>query len=316
MLIALHHDSIEDTDYDFHTLETTLNAKIALWVQAISKRPFTEFARMSTGQVSIKLSPQKIQELRDSGVIATDGITLSEEYLRKKYLSPDELSDKERIYEKIWRDSLTSIEKFNIIDASGILNRKWLLSDKYISKKNFKSEKIWLREIFAEELYEELNKKYKNLRNDEYFSHMVESDIERWARYIYEQRLQKYPCLNKFYSHITRLIEKNRTHFEDDILLSVVLDSIEVKFWDRLDNLETTEIYESFSPENVKKAKRKIIETECYFYKISQEFDAIEGTVFYETIYKEVEKLKKYIIEMETKETKGVVSEKVWTIIK
>jgi hypothetical protein len=30
LLIALHHDSIEDTDYDFHTLETSLNIKIAL----------------------------------------------------------------------------------------------------------------------------------------------------------------------------------------------------------------------------------------------------------------------------------------------
>lgn len=316
VLIALHHDSIEDTDYDFHTLETTLNAKIALGVQAISKRPFTEFARMSTGQVSIKISPQKLQELRESWVIAADGITLSDEYLRKKYLSPDELSDKERIYEKIWRDSLTSIEKFNIIESSWILNRKWLLSDKYISNKNFKPEKIRYREVFAEELYEELNKKYKNLRNDEYFSHMIESDIERSTRYIYELRLQKYPCLNKFYSHITRLVEKNRTHFEDDILLSVVMDAIEVKFWDRIDNLETTEIYESFTTENVKKAKRKIKETECYFYKIAQEFDTIEGTSFYEKIFAEVEKLKRYILEFESGKTQNTVKETVWKIIK
>lgn len=307
VLIALHHDSIEDTDYDFHTLETTLNMKIALWVDAISKRPFTEFARRSTGQVSVRLSTQKTQEIRESGIIWVDGVTLSDEYLTKKYFFPDDISDSERIYEKMWRESLTDIDKFNIIERSGILNRKGLLSDKYISKKNFKADKIRFREIFAEELYEELNKKYKNIRNDEYFSHMVVNEYEKWNRYVYEEKLQNSPCLNKFYAHVTRLIEKNRVHIEDDVLLWIVLDALEVKFWDRIDNLETTEVYEDFSPDNIKKAYRKINETECYFYKIAQEYDALEWTQFYEIISTQVQKLQAYITQKEQMQiTQGV----------
>jgi len=53
----------------------------------------------------------------------------------------------------------------------------------------------------------------------------------------------------------------------------VCLDALEVKFWDRIDNLRTTEIYENFTYDNYKKAQRKIVETEKYFYKIALEFD-------------------------------------------
>jgi hypothetical protein len=75
----------------------------------------------------------------------------------------------------------------------------------------------------------------------------------------------------------------------------IVFDSLEVKFWDRIDNLATTEVYHKLTNENVKKAYRKIEETTHYFYNISQEFDALRKTDFCHLINTEIKHLQSFI---------------------
>jgi hypothetical protein len=61
----------------------------------------------------------------------------------------------------------------------------------------------------------------------------------------------------------------------NDEVKQVCFDALEVKFWDRIDNLKTAEVYEDLSEKNFEKAKRKINETKVYFYEIAKEYDAI-----------------------------------------
>lgn len=293
-LIALNHDSIEDTDYDLHTLETTLNVKIALGVWIISKRPFTELARESKNKWLVWENFQEIlDEMHKYWILREDSLCLSASYLDKKYNNRHLLTVHDQQLEKVWLESLSDSEKYKFIESSWILNRKWLLNDRYINKKNFGSHKITLEERFFEELYETLNVKYKNVRNQEFFSHMV--PYFDWFYSISE--FKESPCIINFYNHALNIIEKNKIIIETDIIKYIVLDALEVKFWDRIDNLATTEVYNKFTTENVKKAYRKIEETKSYFYKIAQEYDIIQWTNFYNLIEEKIEKLEEYIFE-------------------
>ncbi|MDD5770383.1 MAG: hypothetical protein PHE25_05430 [Candidatus Gracilibacteria bacterium] len=100
-----------------------------------------------------------------------------------------------------------------------------------------------------------------------------------------------------------------------------MLDALEVKFWDRLDNLETSEIYKDFDKDgrrktqeqiekDIGKAERKITETEKYFYKIALEFDRIMKTDFSSLLCIEVAKLKNFVM---TKRI-GIIKESIFII--
>lgn len=310
VLMALHHDSIEDTDYDFHVLEATLNKKIWLWVLSISKKPFTEYARNSTNYTKKELTIQEKERIISSWILDKNWKTLSFEYLSKRFNDKSKITQEEFECEKIWRDSLSDLEKFNIVQSAWILNKKWLLSDEFISKKNFKKDKITLDELFAQELYEELSNRYKNIRNDEYFSHMVAKDNDYFIVYD-ETKFLNNKAIFKFYNHVLWLSKKENIKIDNDTVASVTLEALEVKFWDRLDNLETTEVYKEINPENIKKANRKILETEYYFYPIAKEFDELMWTEFYDMINFEVKKLKCFLSTV----IEGRVKNEVWNLI-
>lgn len=75
----------------------------------------------------------------------------------------------------------------------------------------------------------------------------------------------------------------------------IIFDALEVKFWDRIDNLRTTEIYNHWSEKNLKKAQRKIMETKKYFFPIAQEFDMLRETHFFSILQNEIIEMEKYI---------------------
>jgi len=54
-------------------------------------------------------------------------------------------------------------------------------------------------------------------------------------------------------------------------------------------------VYKKWNKENLKKAERKIQETEDFFYNISQQYDERLNTTFHTQIFEEVQKLKQYI---------------------
>ena len=292
LLIALHHDSIEDTDYDFHTLETSLNIKIALWVLIISKQPFMDLTLWTSSDLLITKEFMDIQEeMKKFDMLREDGLCLSQNYLNKKYCNRHLLKKEEQILEQKWLLSLSDWEKYQYIKSSGILNRKWLLSDYYLNKKNFYPNTITLEERFFENLYEELNIKYKTFRNTQYFSHML-PDFDKWPTI---EEFKNSPCINNFYNHVLQVINHNSIVIDINTIKDIVFDSLEVKFWDRIDNLATTEVYHKLTNENVKKAYRKIEETTHYFYNISQEFDALRKTDFCHLINTEIKHLQSFI---------------------
>lgn len=172
LLIALHHDSIEDTNITHEWLAENFEEHVSLWVAALSKKPFTSFIK-DHQQNPASLTENDLNRLKDLWIFSEDSDYLSEEYLEKKYNSPETLTDEDKRLENLWLNSLTDTEKFEIVESAWVLNSKWLLSDKYLRNKRFNPEKITLEEKFAEELYKKLEKKYKPVRDNEYFSHMI-----------------------------------------------------------------------------------------------------------------------------------------------
>lgn len=182
------------------------------------------------------------------------------------------------------RDRLT----FRKIDNSWILNSKWLLKDSFLKKLKKHPEKITKEEFSALEDYKKLEIKYKKIRNEIYFSHMKDFDT--------------------FYKYALKLAKNHRIRLSKDEMKEICIDAIEVKIFDRIDNLETAEVYKELTEENIKKAKRKIKETKTYFYKISSEIHPD----LYDRLKYEVEKLENFIIESEKAEVKS----KVWDTLK
>lgn len=300
LLIALHHDSIEDTDFWFSTLEETLDEKVALWVLSISKKPFWEFIKKGFNfSKSISLTQEQRQEIIEFKILNEEWDNLSIKYLERKYNFPENITQKEKELESLWINSLSDFDKFRIIQSSRIVNRKWLLSDKYREKKKVSPDRITTEEKWAEELYCNLKKQYKDVRNKEYFSHMLEvNDFD--FKYFFRKETS---CLNNFLNHVIWLSKKEYLLLTKEELQEIALDALEVKFFDRLDNLETTEYYKEQTPQNLKKANDKIKETQKYFYKIASEFDSIEWTEFASMLFFEVERLKNFIKEKEFQQT-------------
>lgn len=211
----------------------------------------------------------------------------------------------------------SDFDLFEDIEKSWILNFKWLLWDEFLQRKTYFPENITFEEKNAENLFEKFEKKYKYIRSVDYFSHMLS---ETWDIHKnYDKKISnKTPCLNNFYNHALEVASNPnlKVRLDEDEIRNICFDALEVKFWDRIDNLETTEIYHKFNILNVKKAKRKIEETKSYFYSISKEFDEIEWTKFYEIISLKVETLEKYILDNKYQIVWEEVKNRVWNLVK
>lgn len=295
-IIAMCHDMIEDTDISFSTLKDIFWTHIALWVLLISKSPVREYINNKWAR---NLNENE-KEIVISSWIINSWKHLSKKYLEKKYNNSDEVTLEELEAERLFLESKNDFELFEMIENIGILNSKWLISDEYYQKETYEPEKITPEERWAKKTYEKIDKKYKDIRNADYFSHML-SEESVVCESQQEKIAKNTPCLNKFYNHALSItMSPNlRIRLSDNELKQVCLDSIEVKFWDRIDNLKSTEIYKIYSEENIEKAKRKIEETKNYFYNIAKEFDNIMWTNFHLLISNEVEKLEEFIKEIE-----------------
>lgn len=206
---------------------------------------------------------------------------------------------------------------FKIIDESWILNSKWLIWDEYLQRKTYYPESITDEERFLETTYKKLERKYKQKVSLEYFSHILAEDWDVFNE-VEDKINALTPCLNKFYNHALLLAYRSefRVKLTKDEIKGICMESLEVKFWDRIDNLRTTEIYENLDEVNINKAKRKIYETKTYFYKIVKEFDFIEWTDLYSIMSWEVQKLEEFIVSDKVRTVLLESREQVWKLLK
>lgn len=143
------------------------------------------------------------------------------------------------------------LEEIAFINESWILNDKFLLSDQFLRYKKYNKSKLTEYQLHNEWLYRDLEKVYKLKRNEDYFTHML-----------------NFPT---FYENALKLKKKYKLKLSDDEIRDVCIDSLEVKYFDRIDNLRDSEIYKIDTPDFRKKAYRKIEETKKYFFNISKE---------------------------------------------
>lgn len=312
-IIAICHDLIEDTDISFWTLKEIFWTHIALWVLLISKSPIRNYISSRWEKI---LNDEEIGKIINSKII-DNWRFISKKYLEKKYNSPENVTEEEKEAENLFIKSLNDFQLFELIDYSWILNYKWIISNEFYQKETYEPEKVTPEEKWAKEIYKKLDKKYKDLRNADYFSHML-SENSDFPQIHNEKINEKTHCLNKFYNHALsiRMSPNLKIRLTEAEIKNICLDAIEVKFYDRIDNLKSTEVYTTFSKDNIIKAKRKIEETKKYFYKISKEFDYIIWTNFYWIISDEVEKLEEFIKNNNIENTSSWARDWVNSIIK
>jgi len=101
-----------------------------------------------------------------------------------------------------------------------------------------------------------------------------------------------------FYENALALKKKYKLKLSDDEIMDVCIDALEVKYFDRIDNLRDSEIYQKDTPEFRKKAYRKIEETKNYFFNISRE----THPYIHEMLLAETKKLEDYLFSLETED--------------
>lgn len=149
VIIALEHDTLEDTDTTFEWLQEIHWSKIALSVALISKPPFTDFIEDEDDLLLL-------EEIRKVGILNSKSL-LSDRFKRKLYIEKkwDELDDFEKIIIFQGNDyELTSLEK-------KYYEKYKVLEGKYKSKRNdFYFEKMKSFDSMLE-YASEINKKNK-----------------------------------------------------------------------------------------------------------------------------------------------------------
>lgn len=164
ILLALNHDTIEDTHETFESLKQKFWEEHAFWVLLLTKKPF-----------------------------------------------------------------------YDLIDDE---------NEKEFYKNNHKN-KSSLNEAQLENI-----KKLTNRRNEEHFTNML--------------------TLKSFYNNAFKLRSKYCISLTDERVSQICFETVEIKYFDRIDNLRTAEIYTENNEKNRKKAYKKIEETKKYFYGISK----------------------------------------------
>ncbi len=244
VLISMYHDIIEDTDISFFWIEETHGcSKVALWVELLSKDPFSNFIVPFSDDYKLFESIKQAWADHNKWILN-----------RKNLLSDNFLLRKQNHKKKYWENRL-SWDEYNKLDWQE--KEKHISPDEWVAYDNYRLL--------------EKNPEYKNRRNEAFFWHMTD--------------------LETFYKHAKEISEKYGLRYTDKRIFKICLESLEVKFWDRIDNLQTSEIYHEWNKKNLEKAYRKIKETEKYFYNISKE----THPYIHKYIIKEVENLKDFI---------------------
>ncbi len=173
-------------------------------------------------------------------------------------------------------------KEFEEIKITWILNEKWLISDRVKKKIKIKEdlveeivkftmvddhlltekEKNWL------ERYSKLEKKYKDIRNKDYFNHYKSKD----ALIDYAEKL---------------LEEKWLTYSKNDFE-TIIHNTIIIKLADRTHNLKDIAIAWINTP---KRIENKLIETEIYLLTLAKEFNID----IYQYMMEEISKIRKTI---------------------
>lgn len=291
VLMAILHDILEDTNKTFWGLKEDYWVEIALGTLLISKRTIRDFL---SSEWYVPLNNEQESILLSSNVVNQKWNYLSSEYLQKRFLNPENITLEEKNIEQLWIQSKNDFELLHIVDDTWVLNSKWLISDEVFHLKKYNPEKITPEQWFALELFQKISHKYKERRNKEYFSHML--PIEKNYEHIIAPNT---PALNRFFNQALSITSHPnlRIRLSIEEIKEVALCAIEVKFWDRIDNLRTTEAYKYPTEHNIAKAKRKLQETGDYFFAIAYEFDGLKWTDFYSLLWFEVEKLKLFLKE-------------------
>lgn len=172
-------------------------------------------------------------------------------------------------------ENVEDLHQISIIYESWILNDKFLLSDKFLSDKRYKPDAITKYQYKNEKIFTSLEQEYKAERNEDYFEHMLD--------------------FNTFYEHALKLKNEYKIKLSDDQIKYICIEVLEVKYFDRIDNLIDSEVYVEDTPEFRKKAYRKITETKKYFYNISKE----THPYIYEMLVFETKKLEDYLLSLE-----------------
>jgi hypothetical protein len=130
-----------------------------------------------------------------------------------------------------------------------------------------KEEKEWIDSLKI------LEKKYKEIRNNDYFSHLKsKKDLEIYAK---------------------KLLKEKKIKFSEDDFKTIINNVILVKLSDRIQNLEDIEISWSKNPDKIEK---KLLETEEYILPLAREVNE----VVYQYIKQEIYKIRKSIIKIDT----------------
>jgi len=191
------------------------------------------------------------------------------------------------ISKKPFWDFINNIKDYNTfqeIKNSWIINSKWFLSDAFLIDIKNNPDSINNEKTEFLKQYKKLFKKYKEKKNDFFFSHMKN--------------------YKTFYQHALSLKKEYWINLSNEEIEKIALETLEVKYWDRIDNLQTSEIYTDFNKENLEKAKRKLKETEKYFYEISKE----THPYIHELIKSEIERLRAHIIVKEIETNSDLVN--------
>ncbi|MDD2870650.1 MAG: hypothetical protein PHS49_01560 [Candidatus Gracilibacteria bacterium] len=156
------------------------------------------------------------------------------------------------------------LKEFNEVKKTGILNEKGLISD-LIKKKiqvNEASEEELVKytvgddhnltelQINGLEKYRKLENKYKNNRNENYFTH--------------------YKSIYSLMKHAKKLLNDKNLHFSKEDFKIIIYNTIIIKLADRIHNLNDIAYAWADKPERIEK---KLLETETYLLPIAKEFD-------------------------------------------
>lgn len=220
----IEHDSIEDTDATMEWLNEryTINKLVWFTTLLLSKKPF---AYCINNEDDKKL----FLKIKKAWV------------LNEKWLKSDLIKSKIQV----------SIENSSI-DTENINEvKKWIKNkDNLISYTFHDDHELTDEQIKYIELYEILEKKYKNSRNEMYFQH--------------------YKSIYSLIKHAKNLLKNSDIYYSKEDFKIIIHNTIIIKLADRIHNLN--DLPKSWKY-NCSKIEKKLIETEKYLLPIAKEFN-------------------------------------------
>ncbi len=176
-----------------------------------------------------------------------------------------------------------------------ILNSKWILSDDFLHRKDLHIKKYWtIKKRLTRKEYLELSiyERRDNISPEEreaYDEYLKLSEIYKPKRN--EEYFNRFKDFDTFYQYTFNKASERWLRLYPEEIREICMEALEIKYWDRIENLQTSEIYYENSEKNEEKAKKKIKETEKFLYWISKE----THPYIYKLLFDEVERLKIFI---------------------